>query len=136
MMIQKFIPDGPNKSSMNYEIYRHKDATDEKFHQIADTYARVMAEDKVLCDRAQKNLDAGIFTCGEMHPKMEKGPLFFQGQVRKVITEHFNREKASGREIWPARPPIPDTLNAGITRADMEICNGLACGVPSEGLVW
>ena len=43
------------------------------FRTIADTYARVMKEDKALCDRAQANLNAGVFINGELHPRWEKG---------------------------------------------------------------
>ena len=62
------------------------------------------------------------------------GPLHFQSQVRAVITEHFQREKAEGREIWPARRQFPEDA---VSESDMEICNGLACGgsVP-EILSW
>jgi hypothetical protein len=73
MMIQKFMPSGPGKSHMHYEVYRNKHSSDEDFHAIADTYARVMAEDKDLCIGAQKNLETGVFTNGELHPRWEKG---------------------------------------------------------------
>ena len=53
------------------------------------------------------------------------GHLHFQSQVRKVITQHFQREKAEGREIWPARQQLPKDA---VSESDMEICNGLACG--------
>ena len=133
MMIQKFLPDGPNQSSMHYEVYQNKHSSDKDFNTIADTYARVMSEDKLLCGRAQKNLNTGVFICGQLHPKAEKGPLFFQSTVRKVITEHYNREKAAGHEIWPAKQQLPDDA---ISQEDMEICNGLTCGGEKEGLVW
>ncbi|KAM0714215.1 hypothetical protein Q7P37_010002 [Cladosporium fusiforme] len=107
MMIQKFQPSSAKHTKVHYEVYRHRDSSDEKFHAIADTYARVMKEDKALCDRAQANLNAGVFVNGELHPRWEKGPLHFQSQVREVITEHFKREKAEAREIWPARQQQP-----------------------------
>jgi hypothetical protein len=79
---------------MSYEIYRNKASSDEEFHLIADMYERVMREDKVLCDAAQRNLDRGVFVNGQLHPKYEKAPLFFQGTVRSVVTEHWEREKS------------------------------------------
>ena len=135
-MIQKFLPSGPTNSSMHYEVYRNKNSSDEDFRTIADTYARVMGEDKVLCDRAQKNLNAGVFVAGQMHPRAEKGPLFFQNSVREAVTEHFKREKAEGREIWPARQELPKTDNALISQDDLEICNSIACNTQKEGLAW
>lgn len=134
-MIQKFLPDGPKRSSMSYEIYRNKHSSESDFRLIADTYARVMAEDKVLCDRAQKNLNAGVFVNGEMHPRCEKGPLYFQQSVREVVTEHFNKEKAAGHEIWPARQRLP--AEAAISEQDMEICKSLMCSSEKkEILAW
>ncbi len=61
MMIQKFLPEAPTKSTLHYEVYRNKNSSDEDFKLISEMYARVMAEDKVLCDRAQKNLNAGMW---------------------------------------------------------------------------
>lgn len=137
MMIQKFLPDGPRKSTMHYEVFRNKNSSDEDFELISNMYARVMAEDKVLCDRAQKNLNAGVFLNGEMHPRCEKGPLYFQGSIRDMVTEHHRREKAEGAEIWPARQKLP--TNAAISREDLEMCNSLDCagdGKRAEEFAW
>lgn len=46
-MIQKILPTGPIDSTMHYEVYRNKNSSEEDFKTIADTYARVMGEDKV-----------------------------------------------------------------------------------------
>lgn len=133
MMIQKFLPTGPSHCSMHYEVYRNTKSEHDDFQTIADTYARVMSEDKVLCEGAQKNLNAGVLINGEMHPRWEKGPLFFQQTVRDVATEHFKMEKAAGHEIWPARQKMP---NDAISKEDMEICNGIACFSGKQQLVW
>jgi len=73
MMIQKFMPSSATHTKVHYEVYRNKDSSEEDFRTIADTYARVMKEDKALCDRAQANLNAGVFINGELHPRWEKG---------------------------------------------------------------
>lgn len=100
--MQRFTPISPTKSIMRYETYRHKDASDEEFHLISDMYKRIMSEDKYLCIQSQKNLNAGVFVNGQLHPEMEKGPLHFQKTVRDVVTEHHKKEEAVGHEIWPA----------------------------------
>lgn len=133
-MIQKFLPKGPNSSTMAYEIYRNKNSSETDFHLISDMYARVMSEDKVLCNNAQKNLDRGVFVNGQLHPKYEKAPLFFQSSVRDAITEHFEQEKAEGREIWPARQRL--TCDAQVSEKDEQICASLACGAQKEILAW
>lgn len=101
--MQRFTPVGPTKSVMRYEVYRHKNATDEDFNLISNMYKRIMSEDKYLCMHSQKNLNAGVFVNGELHPEMEMGPLHFQKTVREVVTEHRRKEEAVGHEIWPAR---------------------------------
>lgn len=93
-----------------------------------------MSEDKALCDLAQKNLNSGVFVNGEMHPVMEKGPLFFQKLVRESVTEHHKREEAAKQEIWPARQQLPTT--AAMSNDDVDFCSGLACQSNQEGLVW
>jgi hypothetical protein len=136
MMIQKFQPSSPGKTNITYEVYKNRNSSDESFHLIADMYERVMREDKVLCNAAQRNLDRGVFVNGQLHPKYEKAPLFFQKTVREVITEHFQREKAEGREIWPARQKVAG--NVGVSDEDEDICAGIACGngEGKEVLAW
>ena len=73
MMIQKFMPSSATHTKVHYEVYRNKDSSEEDFRTIADTYARVMKEDKALCDRAQANLNAGVFINGELHPSSHGG---------------------------------------------------------------
>ena len=118
---------------MHYEIYRHRHASDEAFKIISEMYARVMAEDKVLCERSQRNINAGVFVAGQMHPRCEKGPLYMQQAVREAIYEHFEKEKEAGEEIWPARQRIPGGEET--SRMDMEICKGLRAN-QGEKLDW
>ena len=119
---------------MHYQIFRNKDSTEEQFRLIADLYNKVVGEDKVLCELAQRNLNAEIFVNGEMHPRLEKGPLYFQKVNRTVIREHFDREKAAGREIWPARQQLPS--GAVTSNEDVELCSSLSCQSKEGGLDW
>lgn len=93
-----------------------------------------MSEDKYLCNQAQKNLNAGVFVNGEMHPRLEKGPLHFQNNVRQEVVAHFKREKAARKEIYPARQTLPD--DAKVAKEDIDFCTGLACGEEKEELQW
>jgi hypothetical protein len=119
---------------MRYEVFRKKTSSDEDFHRIDQIYKRIMAEDKYLCDLTQKNLNSGIFINGEMHPKMEKGPLYFQQVVREIVTSHHKKEQAAKHEIFPARQQLPPT--ALVSGKDIEFCSGLACQTNQEGLAW
>lgn len=130
MFMQKFMPKSPTESVMYYEVWRNKNSPDADFRLISDTYKRVMKEDKVLCERAQKNIDAGVFVNGELHPRMEKGPLFFQKRCREIILEHGMREKKAGKKIWPAQQqPDATTVGGAETTSELhDFCEGLSCG--------
>jgi hypothetical protein len=133
-MIQRFVPSGPMTSSMQYQVFRNKYASEEDFQLVNQIYKRVMSEDKYLCDLAQKNLQAGIFINGELHPRMEKGPLYFQKKCRDEVTEHHRREQVAKQEIWPARQMLP--TSAKVSQEDVEFCSGLSCAKTPEELVW
>lgn len=134
-MLQRFLPLGPSSSSMQYQIFRNKNSSEKDFRLIADMYARVVSEDKGLCELVQRNLNAGIFSNGELHPRLEKGPLYFQKVNREVIKAHVEREKAAKMEIWPARQKMPNS--AIVSKEDEMLCTGLACNpVNQTALVW
>jgi len=124
--MQRFVPLGPGKAVMRYEVYRNKNSSDEDFKLIDDMYKRIMSEDKVLCANAQRNINTGVFINGEMHPKMEKGPLYFQKLVRDTLTEHHNLETEVGEEIWPARQTLPKSAVAA--EKDINFCSAVNCG--------
>ncbi|KAJ8105645.1 hypothetical protein OPT61_g10051 [Boeremia exigua] len=102
MFMQKFMPSGPGASIMYYEVWRNKHASDEEFESVNSNFKKIMTEDKALCERAQRNMNSGVFVNGEMHPRLESGPLYFQNRCRETVMEHFEREKAAGFQIWPA----------------------------------
>lgn len=125
---------GPTRSVMSCEVYRNKNSSDQDFDKFNQIYKRIITEDKNLCEASQRNLNAGVFVNGEMHPKLEKGPLFFQKSVRDTVTAHYKREQLAKEEIWPARQILPTT--ASISKQDIEFCSGLACSPTQEGLAW
>lgn len=135
--MQRFVPKGPNCSIMKYEVYRNKNSSDEDFEVIDAMYKRIMSEDKYLCANAQKNINAGVFINGEMHPVMEKGPLYFQKLVREEVTAHHKREQNAGQEIWPSRQQLP--RSATVTEKDMGMCSTLgggSCSMNKEALAF
>lgn len=119
---------------MEYEVYRHKNASDADFKKIDEMFKRILSEDKWLCNNAQKNLNAGVFINGEMHPKMEQGPLYFQSQVRKLLNQHHKLEEAAKKEIRPAQQVLSG--DKGVTEVDMGFCSGVACGKDKGALEW
>jgi hypothetical protein len=117
---------------MEYEVYRHKNASDKDFEYIDAFFKRVLDEDKHLCNAAQKNLNAGVFVNGQLHPELESAPLFFQNTVRRLLGAHREEEKRQRKEIWPAQQHSAGSATA----EDMEFCSGLACSEGSSGLDW
>lgn len=111
---------------MSYQVFRNKNATEEDFQTVNQMYKRIMSEDKVLCAAAQRNINNGVFLNGEMHPRMEKGPLFFQNLCREAVIEHYGKERAANKEIWPARQQL-NGYNAEVAEKDMKFCAGLSC---------
>lgn len=132
MFTQRFVPRGPQKTLIKYEVYRNKHASDEDFELIDSMYKRIMSEDKALCEAAQSNINIGVFTNGELHPKLEKGPLFFQGLVRKAVIDHHKYEQEVGYEIWPAQPKKSKSLTEAVSDRDLAFCAGLACSSRAE----
>ncbi|KAF4974581.1 hypothetical protein FZEAL_8508 [Fusarium zealandicum] len=132
--IQKFLPRGPTKSIMRYEVYRSKNTTDADFTIINDMYKRIMSEDKVLCAKAQKNLNAGVFVNGEMHPEMEKGPLFFQKRVRENLQIHSKMEQAAGKIISPAQRKLPQAPAAASESCQQEADESKQSGVATQAM--
>jgi len=137
-MIQRFVPNGPVSSSMQYQVFRNKNSSDADFELVNQIYKRIMSEDKYLCEYAQKNINAGVFVNGEMHPRLEKGPLYFQKLCRETVTDHHAREKAAKKEIWPAKQQLPTQANSAVSKKDIDFCAGLqaACPATQEGLAW
>lgn len=132
--MMRCVPTSPNHSSMEYEVYRHKSASDASFKKIDEMFKRILAEDKWLCNNAQKNLNAGVFVNGEMHPGMEQGPLYFQSRIRQLLNNHHQLEVAAKREIKPAQQVVGGDM-AG-TKTDYGFCSGLACSKDDKSLEW
>lgn len=83
---------------MEYEVYRHSDASDQDFQFIDGMFKQVLKEDKELCEGVQQNLNAGIFMNGELHPQAEKVGTQRSLPLISVINLNLN---ASGRVVLP-----------------------------------
>lgn len=69
------VPTSPTTSKIENEVYRHMNAPDKEFNNICDFYRQVLEEDKDLCEGAQRNMDANVFTSGQLHPDKERARL-------------------------------------------------------------
>lgn len=138
MYIMRCVPVSPTKVKMEYDVFRQKQATDEDFIRIDSFFKQVLKEDKDLCNGAQRNLNGGIFTNGQLHPDKEMGPIFFQETVRKAVMEHreMEEQKAGGRAVWPATPKVTGAAATDKLAGEETFCAGLEeCGAKEE-LAW
>lgn len=127
----RVVPIDAHRTEMQYDVYRHVDATDEAFDETHKFFVQVENEDKFLCTNAQKNMEAGIYQSGPLHDRQERGVLYFQGLVKEALTSHRALEEEAGREIFPALP------DGGLTSKEDIFCSKLEskCG-PSKVLDW
>lgn len=134
--IMRCVPVSPSQTHMEYEVYRHKDATDEAFDGINKIFKQVLKEDKDLCNAAQKNLNIGVYVHGKLHPQHEKGPLFFQRTVKGLVVAHHDVEEKEGKEIWPATPVLDMESQSS---EEVDFCRKLDCQANAGGnspLAW
>ncbi|KAF7554871.1 hypothetical protein G7Z17_g2596 [Cylindrodendrum hubeiense] len=130
--LMRVVPTSPTTTSTQYEVYRHRGATDEEFKEIHDFFTQVETEDKGLCNAAQKNLNAGTYVSGDLHSSNEKGVLHFQKHLKETVMEHRAREQKAGGEIWPTRR-IPS--NAQGLKEEIAFCEGL-CSTEGSKMEW
>lgn len=64
-----------SQAEAEYQLYRHKDATNEESTYITKIFKQVLEKDKDLCNPAQKNLNSNVIVNGELHPRAEKMSL-------------------------------------------------------------
>lgn len=124
------VPTSPNTVRNEYEVYRHKDATDEEFTEMCKFFKQVECEDKDLCNAAQVNLNLGNYSAGKLEPVSERGVLHFQNLVREAVMAHRKAERDAGAEIWPTRPLAEEN-------DDIKFCQDLeGCGAANGAGDW
>ena len=68
----RVVPTSATTTSMQYEVYRSRKASQEEFEEMDKFFKQVENEDKNLCTAAQVNLNSGSYVVGELHPFNEK----------------------------------------------------------------
>jgi hypothetical protein len=93
------VPTSPTTSKIENEVYRHKNAPDKEFEAICDFYRQVLEEDKDLCEGAQRNMDANVFTSGQLHPDKERVCTLWQAQWKA----HGLILRTTGADLLPTK---------------------------------
>lgn len=118
-------PTSPTTSKIEYEIYRHKHASDAEFKKIYEVFQQLRAENEALSSKGfQGDSESSI---------IKKRPFYFEGHVRELVERHRNQEKAVKHVILPAKQVVPKA--AAVTNEDDALCAGL-CETDKKKLEW
>ncbi|CAI5759648.1 unnamed protein product [Candida verbasci] len=98
----RVLPISAKKTVLQYDIYTKKGIDESTKKEFVDFLQSVEIEDFNLCKLTQKNLKEGIYSSGYLHPQKERGVLYYQGLVKDMVKEHFDKEQAKGEKIDPA----------------------------------
>ncbi|KAJ9608042.1 hypothetical protein H2200_007030 [Cladophialophora chaetospira] len=101
--LTRFAPKSATSLKLEYEVYRHKDCTQEDFDTMNPFFKQVETEDVGLCNAVQRNLNMDTYIKGPLHPHNEKGVIYFKNLVKEVLYQHVEEEHKAGRKIFPAR---------------------------------
>lgn len=100
----------PGVTRMEFDYY-HMESGD-KFEEYFKFVRQVAIEDFELCEKAQENLEKGIYTEGILNPVKETGVVFYQQRVLDLVCSQHEKEKclnsshmASGNK-YVARPRL------------------------------
>lgn len=74
----------------------HHQGTDQEFEEYFKFVRQVAIEDFELCEKAQKNLETGVYAEGILNPNKENGVSFYQGRVKEAVYRQFEEEKREG----------------------------------------
>jgi len=96
----------PGVSRMEFDYYHS--GTDEEFEEYFKFVRQVALEDFELCEKAQENLETGIYGEGILNPVKENGVAYYQQHVRELVhaqhaKEKREREIKKGIEFPPAK---------------------------------
>ncbi|KAF2084321.1 Bet v1-like protein [Saccharata proteae CBS 121410] len=80
----------PGVTRMEFDYYHEE--TGDKFEEYFRFVRQVALEDFELCEKAQENLDRGVYSEGILNPKKENGVAFYQGQVLDMVIYQHNTD--------------------------------------------
>ncbi|RDL40856.1 Bet v1-like protein [Venustampulla echinocandica] len=82
----------PGVSRMEFDYYYS--GTDEEFEEYFKFVRQVAMEDFELCEKAQANLERGVYAEGVLNPVKENGVAFYQQKVRESVYRQHAEEEA------------------------------------------
>ncbi|KAK0660677.1 hypothetical protein DIS24_g3121 [Lasiodiplodia hormozganensis] len=81
----------PNVTRMEFDYYHMESG--EKFEEYFKFVRQVALEDYELCEKAQANLEKGVYAEGILNPNKENGVAYYQGRVLEMVFEQHNLDQ-------------------------------------------
>lgn len=81
----------PGVSRMEFDYYFS--GSEEEFEEYYKFVRQVAHEDFELCEKAQENLERGIYSEGILNPLKENGVAYYQQHVRELVYAKHAEEK-------------------------------------------
>ncbi|CAM1508034.1 Fc.00g048820.m01.CDS01 [Cosmosporella sp. VM-42] len=101
----------PTKTTMEFDYYHQSPAGSEEFEKYYRFARNVAVEDHELCEKAQQNLNVGIYTEGILNPNKENGVAYYQGRVLEMCTALYEKEEKEQAAL-PTAVLGPISVNA------------------------
>ncbi|MES2208116.1 MAG: aromatic ring-hydroxylating dioxygenase subunit alpha [Pseudomonadota bacterium] len=83
-------PRSANETVLEYAIRFRKDTPPEQRQEFMDFINCLTLEDIAMCEAVQKNMEAGIYHHGHLHPDRENGVIYFHNLVRTATANPAN----------------------------------------------
>ncbi|KAH7357640.1 hypothetical protein BKA66DRAFT_500907 [Pyrenochaeta sp. MPI-SDFR-AT-0127] len=91
--------ENPGITRMEFDYYHME--TGDKFEEYFKFVRQVAMEDYELCEKAQGNLEKGIYSGGILNPVKESGVAFYQQRVLNMVLAQYDDELHS----YPVETP-------------------------------
>ncbi|KAH6675152.1 hypothetical protein B0J14DRAFT_562166 [Halenospora varia] len=101
----------PSISRMEFDYYHS--GTDEEFEEYFKFVRQVAMEDYELCEKAQENLERGVYSEGVLNPVKENGVKFYQQRVKKAVYEQYAIEEAERENLKEAKGDVKEGVVEG-----------------------
>ncbi|KAI9010265.1 hypothetical protein DFJ74DRAFT_686543 [Hyaloraphidium curvatum] len=95
----RWTPVTANETVLHAEVFVAKHTTKEEFDEFIKFFYEVDIEDFFLASFTHRNLQAGVYSQGCLHPKKENSLIYYQNSVRTKLIEHAKKEKEAGGPI-------------------------------------
>lgn len=85
--------DDPCVTRMEFDYYHEQDSDSDAFENYFKFVRKVALEDYELCEKAQLNLEKGVYCQGVLNPDKESGVIHYQQLVRQKVVQLYRGDQ-------------------------------------------